>query len=167
MGREHGAQRLAGTEIPGTHVLLEEAAISAVLNTLGRSHGDVPKPLHDLAPNKHAADGKRALGFTQRGRAASSPRPCPSPASWGAQGTSLLALALAWAPACPAQPLGLALSSCLPCTTPGRAFPQAKPSSCPAQRPLHLQELFTDKLHKFGGQPFYHSWQLCALPATR
>lgn len=65
--REHGARRLAGMEIPGMHVLLEEAAISAVLNTLGRSHGDVPKPLHDLAPNKQAADGKRVFGFPQRG----------------------------------------------------------------------------------------------------
>lgn len=74
MGRENGAQCLAGMEIPGTHVLLEEAAISAVLNTLHGSDGDVPKPLHDLAPNKHAADGKQALGFPQCGQAASSPR---------------------------------------------------------------------------------------------
>lgn len=57
-GREHGAQCLASMEIPGRHVLLEEAAISAVLNTLHGSGGDVPKPLHDLAPNKHAVDGK-------------------------------------------------------------------------------------------------------------
>lgn len=58
MGTEHGEQRLASVETLGTHVQLEKAAISTVLNTLHRSNGDVPKPLHDLAPNKHAADGK-------------------------------------------------------------------------------------------------------------
>lgn len=110
MGRENGAQCLAGMEIPGTHVLLEEAAISAVLNTLHGSDGDVPKPLHDLAPNKHAADGKQALGFPQRGQAASSPRRCSSPTSWGGLwGMGHIPAGLwnwVWAPACPALPLG-------------------------------------------------------------
>lgn len=58
MGMEHEEQHPAGVEIRGVHVRLEKAAISAVLNTLCGSNGDVPKPLHDLAPNKHAVDGK-------------------------------------------------------------------------------------------------------------
>ena len=155
VGMEHGERRLAVVEIAGTHVRLEKAAISAVLNTLHGSDGDVPKPLHDLAPNKHAADGKRAVGFPQRGRAGSSPWRCSIPTSWeGGPGGRRAHLC---------RSLGLGLS----CIAPGRVYPEIKPSSSPAQRPLHLQELFTDKLHKFGGQPFYHSWQLCALLATR
>lgn len=63
MGKEHGEQCPASTEILGAHVRLEKAAISAVLNTLRGSDGDVPKPLHDLAPNKHVVDGKQAFGF--------------------------------------------------------------------------------------------------------
>lgn len=40
------------------------------------------------------------------------------------------------------------------------AYPKAKLPSSPARRPRHLQELLTDKPHKFGAQPFYHRWQL-------
>lgn len=67
----------------------------------------------------------------------------------------------------PCWSLGLQPGCCLSCIAPGGVYPKIKPFSSPAQWPLHLQELFTDKLHKFGGQPFYHSWQLSALPATR
>lgn len=157
MGREHGAQCLASMEIPGMHVLLEEAAISAVLNTLHGSHGDEPKPLHDLAPNKHAEDGKRALASPDVGKQRAHPGHAPALQAGGAGGHGAR-------PCCSLDP---GLGSCLPCSAPERVFPKVKPSFSLAQRPLHLQELFTDKLHKFGGQPFYHSWQLCALPATR
>lgn len=78
----------------------KKAAISTVLNTLHGSDGDVPKPLHDLAPNKHAANGKQAFGFPQRGRAGSSPQAMLHPyelgEARGARGT----------PACPASLLG-------------------------------------------------------------
>lgn len=108
-----GSNGPAGVEIPGTHVRLEKAAISAVLNTLHRNDGDVPKPLHDLAPNKHAADGKRAFG---------SPRPRSIPTSWGGRGD---------AGHVPAGPWGRSRASCPPCIIPGGVYPEIKPSSSP------------------------------------